>query len=60
MVRLFAAALTAAKLAACAQQPLVVTGTSRQATLPTDAKDGPWELIPGRRSARGPDGPVSS
>ena len=33
MVRLFAAALTAATLAACAQQPPVVTGPSRQAAL---------------------------
>ena len=33
MVRLFAAALTAATLAACAQQPPVMTGASRQAAL---------------------------
>ena len=33
MVRLFAAALTAATLAACAQQPPVMTGTSRQAAV---------------------------
>ena len=33
MVRLFAAALTAAALAACAQQPPVMTGTGRQAAL---------------------------
>ncbi len=33
MVRLFAAALTAATLAACAQQPPVVTGAGRQAAL---------------------------
>jgi len=33
MVRIFAAALTAATLAACAQQPPVMTGTSRQAAV---------------------------
>jgi len=33
MVRLFAAALTAAALAACAQQPPVMTGPSRQAAV---------------------------
>jgi peptidoglycan lytic transglycosylase len=33
MARLFAAALTAATLAACAQQPPVMTGTSRQAAV---------------------------
>ena len=52
MVRLFAAALTAAALAACAQQPPVMTGTSRQAALqPTRKMVARHRIPPAERVA---------
>jgi rare lipoprotein A len=52
MVRLFAAALTAAALAACAQQPPVLTGTSRQAALqPTRKMVARHRIPPAERVA---------
>jgi rare lipoprotein A len=58
MVRLFAAALTAATLAACAQQPPVVSGAGRQAALQPARKMIARHRIPSaEKTAReAPDG----